>query len=43
LRGLEIGRRPFRCTGDAGGVDRLARIAHFLHGSPATAGEANET
>jgi len=43
LSGVEIARRPFRRTGDPGRGDRLARIAHFLHGWPAAAGEANET
>jgi hypothetical protein len=41
--GVKITRRPFRRSGDAGRGDGLARIAHFLHGCPAAAGEANET
>jgi hypothetical protein len=41
--GVEIARRPFRRTGDAGCGDGLARIAHFLYGCPAAAGEADES
>ena len=31
LRGLEIGRRALLGTGDPRGLDRLPRVAHFLH------------
>ncbi len=43
LGSVEVGRRSFRCPGDASGGDGLSCIAHFLHGGSAAAGEANET
>ncbi len=43
LGSVEVGRGSLRCSGDAGGGDRLSCIAHFLHGGSTAAGEANET
>ncbi|MDB6084678.1 MAG: hypothetical protein JWN43_2559 [Gammaproteobacteria bacterium] len=43
LRRIELGGRSFGNAGSASSRYGLARIAHFLHGSAAAAGQAGDT
>jgi hypothetical protein len=43
LRRIEIGGRALRSSGNAGGGDRLTRVAHLLHWGAGTPAEADES